>query len=128
MEQFGDLFRLLGVLRPQPRQLGIFAVGAVGCRWRLRHVANLPPQGVVWQANLNSYKPKTHLVRGDARRKIPTLARKIGADVVVMGTVGRGGIPGLLMGNMAEAILQQVDCSVLATKPPGFVTSVALDG
>jgi nucleotide-binding universal stress UspA family protein len=59
--------------------------------------------------------------------KIPALARKLGVDLVVMGTVGRGGIPGLLMGNTAEAILQQVDCSVLAIKPPGFVTSVALD-
>jgi hypothetical protein len=42
LEQLGDLFRLLGGLRPQPRQFGIFAVEVVGCRWRLRHVANLP--------------------------------------------------------------------------------------
>jgi hypothetical protein len=42
LKQLGDLFRLLGVLRPQPRQFNIFAIGAVGCRWRLRHVENLP--------------------------------------------------------------------------------------
>ncbi|WP_213457176.1 universal stress protein [Thiocapsa sp.] len=47
--------------------------------------------------------------------------------VASMGTVGRTGIPGLLMGNTAETILQQVDCSVLAIKPPGFVTPVTLD-
>jgi nucleotide-binding universal stress UspA family protein len=76
---------------------------------------------------LGYLKPKTHVVRGDARKKIPALADKLGADLVVMGTVGRGGIPGLLMGNTAETILQQVDCSVLAIKPPGFVTSVTLD-
>jgi universal stress protein E len=44
-----------------------------------------------------------------------------------METVGRTGIPGLLMGNTAETILQQVNCSVLAIKPPGFVTPVTLD-
>jgi universal stress protein E len=72
-------------------------------------------------------KPKTHLVRGSARREIPALARQLQVDHVVMGTVGRTGIPGLLMGNTAETILQQVDCSVLAIKPPGFVTPVTLD-
>jgi len=30
------------------------------------------------------------------------------------------------MGNTAEAILEQLDCSVLAIKPPGFVTPVLL--
>ncbi|WP_296806538.1 universal stress protein [Thiocapsa sp.] len=84
--------------------------------------------GILGADAMDFLKPKTHLRRGEARRKIPALARKLGADLVVMGTVGRGGIPGLLMGNTAEAILQQVDCSVLAIKPPGFVTSVALDG
>jgi nucleotide-binding universal stress UspA family protein len=44
-----------------------------------------------------------------------------------MGTVARIGIPGLLIGNTAETILDQLDCSVLAVKPPGFVSPVALD-
>ncbi len=39
-----------------------------------------------------------------------------------MGTVGRGGIPGLSIGNTAEAILDQLQCSVLAMKAPGFKT------
>ena len=46
----------------------------------------------------------------------------------VAGTVARTGIPGLIMGNTAEAILEQLDCSVLAIKPPGFVTPVSLQG
>jgi universal stress protein E len=70
---------------------------------------------------------KTHLVRGSARRGIPALAKRLDADLVVMGTVGRTGIPGLLMGNTAETILHQVECSVLAIKPPGFVTPVTLE-
>ena len=71
-------------------------------------------------------QPKTHLVKGSARREIPMLARRLQVDLVVMGTVARTGIPGLIMGNTAEAILAQIDCSVLAIKPPGFVTPVSL--
>ena len=43
-----------------------------------------------------------------------------------MGTVGRTGIRGLFIGNTAEAILNQVKCSVLAVKPSGFETPVRL--
>jgi nucleotide-binding universal stress UspA family protein len=44
-----------------------------------------------------------------------------------MGTVARTGIRGFFMGNTAETILEQLNCSVLAIKPPGFVTPVGLD-
>jgi nucleotide-binding universal stress UspA family protein len=71
-------------------------------------------------------QPKTHLVKGSARREIPALAKQLEVDLVVMGTVARTGIPGLIMGNTAEAILGQIDCSVLAIEPPGFVTPVSL--
>ena len=73
-------------------------------------------------------KTQPHLVQGWARKEIPALAKRIGADLVVMGTVARSGIPGFIMGNTAETILNQVDCSVLAIKPPGFLTPVTLRG
>jgi len=44
-----------------------------------------------------------------------------------MGTVNRAGIAGLLIGNTAEKVLRQVDCSTLAVKPEGFITPVLLD-
>lgn len=68
-----------------------------------------------------------HLLDGSPRRSIPKLARRLAADLVVMGSVARTGIEGLLVGNTAEAILAQLDCSVLVVKPPGFVTPVTLD-
>lgn len=73
-------------------------------------------------------KPQTHLVKGLAAKEIPALAKRIKASLVVMGTVARTGVPGFLMGNTAETILNQIDCSVLAIKPPGFVTPVTLEG
>ena len=75
---------------------------------------------------LEYLKPKPHLVKGWARKEIPALAKEIDADLVVMGTVARTGIPGFIMGNTAETILNQLDCSVLAIKPTGFVTPVTI--
>ncbi len=72
-------------------------------------------------------KPRAHLMKGWARKEIPAMIRELGADLVVMGSVARTGISGLLMGNTAEMILTQIDCSVLAAKPWGFVSPVTLE-
>jgi universal stress protein E len=45
--------------------------------------------------------------------------------LVVMGTIARGGIPGITIGNTAERLLPEVHCSVLAVKPPDFICPVA---
>lgn len=76
---------------------------------------------------LDYLKPRTHLVRGSPRKEVPALADSLGVDCLVMGTVARTGIRGFFMGNTAETILEQIDCSVLAIKPKGFVTPVALE-
>lgn len=68
--------------------------------------------------------PETHLVKGHPSKEIPLMAEKYDVDLIVMGTVGRVGIPGLIIGNTAESILEQVRCSVLAIKPDGFETPV----
>ncbi|MES9944701.1 MAG: universal stress protein [Candidatus Thiodiazotropha sp.] len=79
------------------------------------------------QGALDYLKPRTHLLKGGARKEVPALAKRLGVDCIVMGTVARTGIRGFIMGNTAETILEQIDCSVLAIKPPGFATPVALE-
>jgi nucleotide-binding universal stress UspA family protein len=74
----------------------------------------------------NSISPRFHLPKGPARKMIATLAAELQADLVVMGTVARTGISGFFIGNTAEEILNQLSCSVLAVKPPGFATPVRL--
>jgi nucleotide-binding universal stress UspA family protein len=76
---------------------------------------------------LKQVKVRKHLRQGDAGELIPNLIAEIQADLIVMGTVARTGIPGLIIGNTAEEILDQVTCSVLAVKPPGFVSPVTID-
>jgi len=68
--------------------------------------------------------PQLHLRRGAASTVIPETAKQLQADMVVMGTVARTGIAGLLIGNTAETILEQLRCAVLAIKPPGFISPV----
>ena len=71
--------------------------------------------------------PKIHLAKGWAHEEIPKLAKELNIDAMVMGTVGRIGVPGFIMGNTAETILSQINCSVVAIKPPGFKTNVTPD-
>ncbi len=70
--------------------------------------------------------PRVHLVKGQAASEIPELIRNEGIDLLVMGTVCRTGVAGLFIGNTAESVLANVDCSVLSVKPEGFVTPVTL--
>jgi universal stress protein E len=44
--------------------------------------------------------------------------------LLVLGTIGRGGLRGIMIGNTAERLLAEVQCSVLAVKPPDFVCPV----
>jgi nucleotide-binding universal stress UspA family protein len=76
---------------------------------------------------LGFLKPEKHLIKGFPNKAIPEFAKEIKADLIVMGTIGRTGIPGLIIGNTAEDILNQINCSVLAIKPPGFVSPVTLE-
>ena len=75
-------------------------------------------------APYSSTRIKVHLVKGDAGDAIIELAMENNVDLVVMGTVGRSGVPGLIIGNTAERVINGIDCSVLAVKPAGFISPV----
>jgi nucleotide-binding universal stress UspA family protein len=77
--------------------------------------------------NYNYLSPRLHLPKGASKKMIPQLAEQLQADLVVMGTLARTGISGLFIGNTVEDILDQLSCSVLAVKPPGFRSSVRLE-
>jgi universal stress protein E len=67
-----------------------------------------------------------HFLEGNPGLAIPDLAASLHIELIVMGTVCRTGIPGVLIGNTAESVLGQVDCSVLTVKPEGFLSPVTL--
>ncbi len=67
---------------------------------------------------------RVHLLNGAAGQVIPRLVARDRFDLLVMGTIARAGVPGLLIGNTAERMLGEANCSVLAIKPRGFVSLV----
>lgn len=67
-------------------------------------------------------KLKARLERGAARSVIPRQVEALKADILVMGTIARTGVPGFIIGNTAEDILNSVNCSVVTVKPPGYVS------
>jgi nucleotide-binding universal stress UspA family protein len=77
--------------------------------------------------DLDKLQHKIHFLKGEAKNLIPAVAERNNIGLIVMGTVGRTGIPGFFIGNTAEDVLNQVNCSVMAVKPEGFVTPVKLD-
>lgn len=62
------------------------------------------------------------LIAGAPRRAVPEAVAELDADLLVMGTLARTGMAGVLIGNTAEDVLNAVDCSVCAVKPPGYVS------
>ncbi|MEN8189721.1 MAG: universal stress protein [Thermodesulfobacteriota bacterium] len=85
-------------------------------------VARFPK--VLSRETMEFLTPKSHLIQGSAHKVIPAFAAEHSIDLVVMGTVGRAGVAGLFMGNTAENILNQLNCSVIAVKPKGFISPV----
>ena len=66
----------------------------------------------------------TYVVQGLAGDVIPDLVSRERAGILVMGSLARTGIAGLLIGNTAERVLSTVEASVLAVKPPGFESPI----
>lgn len=58
-----------------------------------------------------------HVKEGLPEDVIPTLAKELDAELVVLGTVGRQGLSAALIGNTAEHVIDMLDCDVLALKP-----------
>jgi universal stress protein E len=70
--------------------------------------------------------PRTrwHLVGDLPAPAIDTTARRIRADIVVMGALSRSGLQRLFIGNTAESLLDQLPCDILVVKPAEFITRV----
>ena len=67
---------------------------------------------------------RRHLVERHAADAIPWMARRLRADMVVMGAVSRSGLRRAFIGNTAERVLDRLSCDVLVVKPPGFRSAV----
>ncbi len=128
----------------------------VGAKIHLVHAVDYPLDKI-WVAQIDARTEKYHeRLRADARDALERQVANLGAagdtidveivdgvlgadvailkyiekhkiDLLVMGTVGRGGLHGMLIGNTAERLALQVNCSILAVKPDDFQCPVSLE-
>jgi len=61
-----------------------------------------------------------HLINQPPAAAVASFCADNDVDLVVMGTVARSGLRGLLIGNTAESMLDRIETGVLAVKPYGF--------
>jgi nucleotide-binding universal stress UspA family protein len=113
----------------------------LGATVHLLHAFELPPvgfpEGVTWVSAetatriieavekelaelVEKHKAKIQIhaysEQADPRDAIPAVAKKIGADLIVMGTHGRRGIVRALMGSVAESVVRNSPVPVLTLR------------
>jgi nucleotide-binding universal stress UspA family protein len=74
-------------------------------------LSGLPLEKVDWEKSTGEGQAATAIVRQ---------AAKIQADMIVMGTHGRSGLPHMLLGSVAEKVVRTASCSVLTIRPEAF--------
>ncbi|MDV5168365.1 universal stress protein [Photobacterium rosenbergii] len=68
------------------------------------------------------------ILEGETRQILPKYVNEEGADLVILGSLSRTGIAGFLMGNTAESLLNEINCSVITLKPDDFTSPVLDEG
>lgn len=68
-------------------------------------------------AHITEVPVEADVLIGEPGHMIVGLAEKLSADLIVMGTHGRGGVSRLLLGSVADYVLRNAPCPVLTIKP-----------
>jgi nucleotide-binding universal stress UspA family protein len=74
-------------------------------------LSGLPLEKVNWEK---------YTEEGNAATTIVDQAEHIHADMIVMGTQGRSGLPHMLLGSVAERVVRTASCPVLTIRPEAF--------
>ncbi len=61
---------------------------------------------------------ETRIVAGNAARAICDMAKDEGYDLIVMSSHGHTGLARVLIGSVAEQVVQEAPCAILVAKPP----------
>ena len=123
--RFGASLHLLHVLE-DPYVTGAFAADIYappppGLRESWLHSAETTMATLLTNADKAAFDYTTDVVFGPIAHTIVERASQIGADLIVMGTHGRGGVAHLLMGSVAERVVRTAGCPVLTMR--GFAVA-----
>lgn len=78
-----------------------------------------------WADKYSIDRERIHVAEGAPEIVVSELAKSLATDVVIIGSVGRSGLSGVLIGNTAELILDKIDCDILVIKPEDGVQTDA---
>jgi universal stress protein E len=108
------------------RTAGVTEQEVESYRRRLHEEAQQNLVNQVQQTDHRTVQPgvKIEIVEGQPDAVIPKFIDDHEIDLLVIATQGRSGLSGVLLGNTVERILPHAHCSLLVTKPPGFVSPV----
>ncbi len=67
---------------------------------------------------------EVHLSKGEPGLTVADTVNEVKPNTLVMGTIARTGLSGMIIGNTAEQVLGLIETSVIAVKPEGFETPV----
>lgn len=109
---------LLHVLEPLPMHfetaLGAY-VNTEGLRRIRQHAEELLEES---KAKYPGRRFATELVEGKAASLVLEAARRHDAQLIVMGTHGRGGLEHLFLGSVAARVVRKAPCPVLTVRQP----------
>jgi nucleotide-binding universal stress UspA family protein len=90
----------------------------------MRESALIALDGLVAEAAEFGVPVELHALKGRPGEVIPSVVADVRPGTLVIGTLARRGLPGVIIGNTAEWVFSQVDASILAVKHPGFRSPV----
>jgi universal stress protein E len=67
---------------------------------------------------------RLHVIPGDPAFELPKLARRVHAQIAVMGAVSRSNFRRLFIGDTAQRVIDQLECDICIVKSSGFRTPV----
>ena len=79
-------------------------------------------EGLIREAEKRGVAAESKLTQGVPYDQIVKTAENVNADLVVMGTHGRTGIPHVLLGSVAERVVRLAPCPVLTVRSKGGET------
>jgi nucleotide-binding universal stress UspA family protein len=117
---FGVPLRLLHVITPFPIVAPLAALPTDSRVWETQeHVGRELLDAEAGRIRRPGGRVETELRTGPAVHEILAAAADWHADVIVLGTHGRGGFERLVLGSVAEKVLRKAGCAVVAVPPHG---------
>ena len=101
-----------------------FYVELPGLRTQLVEEATRRLNEMLAQGRLRGLDATTEVATGRPARVIVDAARRVGSDLIVMGTHGRTGFAHLMLGSVAERVLRAAPCAVLTVRDTARIADV----